>query len=179
MRSVATTFELRGAKTLLRLFDKTDVSEAYIGWLNDPEVVRFSNQRFVRHDVNTSLQYLATFTGTANLFLAIRRLDAEPLIGTMTVYRAPAHGTADVGIMIGERSAWGKGYGQDAWSTLVNWLFGEGGARKVTAGTLARNVGMVRIMERSGMHCEGVRRAQEIVDGRPEDILYFARFRDA
>jgi ribosomal-protein-alanine N-acetyltransferase len=55
----------------------------------------------------------------------------------------------------------------------------DGGMRKVTAGTLDCNGAMLRLMEKSGMHHEGSRRRQEIVDGREHDILYFARFRDA
>jgi RimJ/RimL family protein N-acetyltransferase len=38
---------------------------------------------------------------------------------------------------------------------------------------------MLRLLERSGMALEGIRRAQEIVEGRAEDIMYFARFRDS
>ena len=38
---------------------------------------------------------------------------------------------------------------------------------------------MRRLAEHSGMHEEGARRRQEIVDGREHDILLFARFRDA
>ena len=47
----------------------------------------------------------------------------------------------------------------------------------MTAGTLACNLGMRRLMERSGMQLEAVRREQEIVEGRAEDLLYYARFR--
>ena len=46
----------------------------------------------------------------------------------------------------------------------------------VTAGTLACNLGMVKLMERSGMTLEGVRKAQELVDGVPEDVVLYARF---
>ena len=82
------------------------------------------------------------------------------------------------GILIGERTAWGQGYGLDAWSSLLGWLLTERGLRKVTAGTLDCNAPMLRLMEKSGMHTEGARRRQEIVKGAEHDILYFARFRD-
>jgi RimJ/RimL family protein N-acetyltransferase len=168
--------ELKGGKVLLRPFGREDITDAYIGWLNDPAVVRFSNQRFLEHDRSSCEKYLASFAGTDNLFLSIRELDGELAIGTMTVYISRHHGTADVGIMIGDTAFWGGGYGQDAWNTLVNWLLEHDSIRKVTGGTLSCNRAMARIMERSGMRLEAVRKAQEIVEGAEQDILYFARF---
>ena len=50
--------------------------------------------------------------------------------------------------------------------------------RKVTAGTLSVNAPMLKLMERSGMTREAVRRDQEIVEGAPVDVVYYARFRD-
>jgi RimJ/RimL family protein N-acetyltransferase len=48
--------------------------------------------------------------------------------------------------------------------------------RKVTGGTLRCNAAMVRIMQACGMQPDGVRAGQELVDGEPQDVLYFARF---
>lgn len=157
-------------------FGPDDISEDYLGWLNDPEVVRFSNQRFVRHDCETASRYLASFSGSDNLFLAVRDIQSEILIGTLSAYRSRHHGTADIGIMIGARAIWGRGYGEAAWSGLLGWLLGDGGTRKVTAGTLRFNHAMVRLMEKSAMTVEGLRRAQEIVGGKTHDILLYAKF---
>lgn len=169
-------FPLDGKKVRLTRFTATDITDNYIGWLNDPVVTRFSNQRFLCHDRTSSERYLASFDGTPNLFVSVRRLDDGRAIGTMTAYISPHHGTADVGILIGDRSAWGSGFGQDAWDTLTNWLASHPGIRKVTAGTLACNAPMIRLAERSGMELEGRRSGQELVDGEPVDILYFAHF---
>lgn len=168
--------ELHGRSVWLRPFGAADITEAYIDWLNDPQAVRYSNQRFARHTRESCERYLASFAGSANLFLSVRLPFDDRAIGTMTAYRCLPHGTADVGILIGDTSVWGHGHGQDAWDTLTGWLLVQPGMRKVTAGTLDCNRGMRRLAERSGMTLEGVRHAQELVDGRPCDILYYARF---
>lgn len=165
---------LQGAKVALRPFEAQDITAAYLGWLNDPVTMRLSNQRFRRHDADSSLRYLRSFEGSPNLFLAIDAKDGRRL-GTMTAYISPPHGTADLGILVGERSAWGQGYGLDAWRTLMEGLLAHG-VRKVTAGTLACNHGMLAIFRKSGMREEGRRERQEIVDGAEHDILYYARF---
>jgi RimJ/RimL family protein N-acetyltransferase len=172
-------FLLKGEKVLLRSFTASDINDTYIGWLNDPDVVRFSNQRFLKHDQDTSSRYLASFEGTDNLFIGVRRLHDSNPIGTMTAYVSHHHGTVDAGILIGDKSVWGMGYGQDAWNTLTNWLLAREDIRKLTAGTLACNHGMIKLMERSGMHHEATRKEQEIVEGQAVDILYYAKFHSA
>jgi len=167
---------LTGSRVEVRPFAESDLTGDYVAWLNDPEVVRYSNQRFRTHTLESCRQYLAGFAGSVNQFLSIRSRETDRAIGTMSVYHVPQHGTADVGIMLGDRAEWGKGIGQDAWTLVIDWLVGDGGLRKVTAGTLGCNIPMLRLMQRSGMHEEAIRRAQELVDGRPEDIIHYARF---
>ncbi|MFJ9450922.1 GNAT family N-acetyltransferase [Herbaspirillum sp. NPDC101397] len=170
---------LVGEKVKLSPFVEEDIGETYLSWLNDPRILRFSNQRFLRHDHASSLNYLQSFSGTDNLFVALRRREDDMMIGTMTAYLSRAHGTVDVGLLVGEAAVWGGGYGFDAWRTFCDWLFATRGIRKLTAGTAVVNKGMIRIMERYGMHLEATRVAQEIIEDEAVDILYYAKFRDA
>jgi [ribosomal protein S5]-alanine N-acetyltransferase len=170
---------LHGRQVVLRPFGAADITPAYVGWLNDPRVVRYSNQRFRHHDAAGCAAYLAGFDGGDNVFASVRRAADDRAVGTMTAYRSRHHGTADIGILIGECSVWGQGFGQDAWDTMLGWLAAQAGLRKLTCGTLACNAAMRRLAERSGMALEATRRAQEIVDGTPQDMLLYARFTDA
>jgi ribosomal-protein-alanine N-acetyltransferase len=167
---------LDGAKVSLRSFQESDITQTYINWLNDPLVVRYSNQRFRHHTVESSRQYLATFSKSEHLFFAISDLASLEVLGTLTVYRNLHHGTADIGIMVGHSASWGRGVGSDAFCTVAQALERSGQIRKLTAGTLAENKAMVRIMDRAGFELEGARRGQELVMGRPVDLLYYARF---
>jgi len=169
---------LVGDKVRLRPFGPDDITETYIGWLNDPVVTRYSNQRFRTHTRRSGEAFLAGFDGSPNLFLNLRAATTGEAIGTMTAYANPYHGTCDVGIMIGARECWGGGYGQEAWNLLTGWLLYQRGVRKLTAGCLAANVAMVRLMERAGMAPDGVRKGQEIIDGEPIDIVHYAKFAD-
>ena len=168
--------DLTTPRLRLRPFQPDDITAAYLGWLNDPEVTRFSNQRFRQHTAESSAAYLASFVGTANSFLLIEQSSEGRPIGTATVYRSPQHGTADIGLMVGERNCWGQGYGREAWQGVLQALLREPGMRKLTGGTARPNQAMVRIMEESGMELEAVRSRQELIDGQPVDLLYYARF---
>lgn len=169
--------QLLGRKILLRPFLQSDITPEYISWLNDPEVVRHSNQRFIRHTEASCRAYWNSFLATPNLFLSVRTMTDDDLpIGTMTAYVSLPHGTVDIGILIGRKSVWGTGVGQDAWDTLVNWFTEHRRIRKVTAGALSSNKAMIRIMERSGMHCEAIRPKQELLDGEPLDVHYYGKY---
>jgi RimJ/RimL family protein N-acetyltransferase len=169
---------LSGAKVRLCRFGEADITAEYLSWLQDPDVVRFSNQRFRRHDEQSSRNYLASFADSGDLFLSVRNLENGHAIGTMTAFVSMPHKTADMGILIGDRGVWARGMGRDAWTLLLEWLLQHARIRKVTAGCAAGNVGMVRLMEHAGMHHEATLRQQEIIDGRPHDLVYYARFRD-
>jgi RimJ/RimL family protein N-acetyltransferase len=164
------TLQLQGRLVTLQPFTVADITPDYVGWLNDRALMKFSNQRFRDHGIETCRAYQAGFAGSGNLFMAIRADGA--LVGTMTVYRSAQHGTADIGLMIGAGT--GRGLGRDAWATMLDYLLRD--TRKVTGGTLACNPAMIRIMQACGMVADGVRKGQELVDGVPQDVLYFARF---
>lgn len=160
----------------LRSFEEGDIDEQYLKWLKDSEVTRFSNQRFNRHTLESCASYLRTFQGNQNSFLMIEHKKDKARIGTMTIYRSPHHGTADMGIMMGNREYWGEGLGLEAWNAALEKLLSEAGIRKVTGGTARVNIGMVKIMERSGMVLEAIRQKQELIEGEAIDILYYAKF---
>jgi len=167
---------LAGERVLVRPFTYGDISEAYLGWLRDPEVVRFSSQRFRVHTLETCQAYQASFKDSANHFLAICDRTSGAILGTLTVYRSVPHGTADIGIMVGERKVWGQGIGAEAFCLVLSALKASGAIRKITAGTLAINRGMVRIMEKAGMRHEATRQAQELLEEVPVDVVYYATF---
>lgn len=163
---------LIGAVVELRLFAPDNLTDSYLGWLRNPQLMRFSNQRFNTHNMESCRAYLASFVNTNNMFLAIYYEGI--FIGTMTAYCTTLHGTADIGLLISEDMQ-GKGLGRDAWATLMGHFLATG-IRKVTGGTLRCNTAMVRIMQGCGMQADGVRVAQELVDGSPHDMLHFAKF---
>jgi len=168
---------LPGEKVLLKPFHALDICPEYINWLNDPLVVKYSNQRLRIHTRESCEAYLASFSGTQNRFIKIEQKHDGSFVGTMTAYVSVPHRTVDVGILLGCTTVWGKGVGQDAWNTLLGWLLNQPAVRKVTAGAMRCNEAMVKIMERSGMIFEAVRPQQELLDGIPQDLVYYGIFR--
>ena len=153
-----------------------DISKEYLAWLNDQSAMRYSRQSEQSHSRLSALSYLASFDDTGNLFLAIDDVGADKAIGTMTVYIEKHHGTADIGILIGERNVWGKGFGFDAWLTIMDHLSKSREIRKITGGAVSLNAGMIKVMERAGMTLEATKKAQRVIDGQLADEVLYAIF---
>jgi len=160
-------------------FSEKFLSSRYVTWLNDQEVVRFSEQRFRKHTLESCRQYLQSFEHSPDHFWAVvSRISEEGHIGNITAHVDLQNRLASVGILLGEKKVWGKGYGTEAFSLVVDFLFNEKGMRKVTAGTMAPNTGMRRIMDRLEMQGDGTRRKHFLLDGKEVDVLYSALFRE-
>lgn len=158
-------------------FSEAYLSSRYVSWLNDQEVVRYSEQRHRRHTLESCRQYWQSFKDSPHFFWAITTVDPKiGHIGNINAYIDKFNSTASMGILIGERTVVGKGYGLEAWMAVCNYLLYDIGIRKVTAGTLAVNKGMLRIMEKSGMVADGRWIRQCVVDGEEVDIIFAALF---
>lgn len=158
-------------------FSAEHLTPRYVSWLNDPEVVRYSEQRHRVHTLETCRRYFESFADSPHFFWAVLVRDAFlGHIGNMNGHVNVENRFADVGILIGERNAWGNGYGLEAWRAVCGYLLEEAGMRKVTAGAMAVNKAMVRIMWRSGMVEDGRRIQHYLLEGREVDVVHAAMF---
>ena len=158
-------------------FERKHITARYIDWLNDPDVVRYSNQRFMIHTKKTCEEYLATYDNSPDFFWAIiEKTNNYGHIGNINAHIDINHNTADIGILIGEKIVWGRKYGLEAWKAVCDYLFIVKSIRKITAGTLACNKGMIKLAKKSGMKEEGRRLRQEIVVSEEVDVVYFGTF---
>ena len=80
----------------------------------------------------------------------------------------------DMGIMIGSENE-GKGYGLEAWSSLMSYLLTEK-VSKVTAGTVKENLGMMKIMKMSGMIIDHERMKE--IDDNKSNLVYAYKLKE-
>ena len=166
-------------RLIIEPFSEKFLTERYLNWLNDPEVVRFSEQRFMKHTLDSCRAYMRSFDETPHYFWAlVSRSTEEGHIGNMNSYVDMQNLVADIGILIGDKGLWGKGYGSEAFLGVADHLFRHQGVRKVTAGTVGANAGMLKIMEKAGMREDGRRSKQVLLDGREEDLVHGSLFRE-
>jgi len=163
-------------RLILKAFSDDLLSERYVGWLNDADVVRYSEQRHQEHSVGTCRHFIQSFkSGPNHLWAIIEMVKGLGHIGNINTAVDAANKVADIAILIGEKQAWSTGLGFEAWTAVVDHLLGAGGMRKVTAGCMADNKGMLAVMEKSGMTEEGRRVGNFLLDGKPVDLVMVAK----
>ena len=137
-------------------FGEERITERYVSWLNDAEVVAQSVQRYRNHAIETCRAYLASFQASDDQFLAIVcKSDELGHIGNMTIRVDARNGLADLSILIGEKRAWRKGYATEAVLRLLEYVFDDLNKHRVIATTDCLNDRSIALLERVGMRREG------------------------
>ncbi len=156
-------------------FSERHFSDDYISWLNDPEVVRYSEQRHRLHDRESCSGYVVSFDSGPNLLWAIEIVESSAHIGNVSATFDINNRIADIGILIGASGLRGTGYGRLAWEGALNYLTQREDLRKVTGGCLEPNAAMVKIMRKCGMEEDGKRPDHFIFEGRAASLLFFSK----
>ncbi|MFC7322082.1 GNAT family N-acetyltransferase [Halobacillus campisalis] len=90
----------------------------------------------------------------------------------------PITRSAEIGLNIGERSFWGKGYGQDIIKTMLKHLFYTLNVRRVQLDTWSGNHQAIRLYEKCGFKHEGKLRQNEFIDGEYYDTVLMGLLRE-
>jgi RimJ/RimL family protein N-acetyltransferase len=110
---------------------------------------------------------------------AIRTLSDKRLIGLIGLYTVfQPQREAFIGIQIGEREYWGKGYGTDALRVLLHYAFGELNLYRISLSVLEGNERAMRSYEKCGFRYEGRERQAWAYDGRRWDEIYMGLLRE-
>lgn len=130
-------------------FTDKHLTQEYVDWLNNPELMKYSEQRHLSHSLSSCLDYINSFKGTDNILFAVVDNKTGKHVGNINAHVDARNRVADIGILI---AYGGKGYGLSAWNQMMEVLFSSPlRIRKVTAGTMQENEGMLKIFKKSGM----------------------------
>ena len=154
-----TRSKLKGRKVILRDKCSEDAERDY-KWKSDPEIaqldatlpVQISLPQF--RALHIYQPPLADWGGRS---FAIDTLDGEHIGNCMYYNLDKRMRSIEIGIIIGERSYWNKGYGTEAVSLLVKHIFQELRIEKIHLHTLEWNLRAHRAFEKCGFCASGVR----------------------
>lgn len=155
-----------------------DVTDEYVAWLNDPAVNRYLESRFVRHTIESTRQFVQSIAdGDDSLLFGIRYVPDGRHVGNIKLGPVDRHHRrAEIGLLVGDRTVWGRGIATRAIGLATRYAFDALGLRKVTAGCYASNVGSRRAFEKAGFVVEAIRKRHFLLDGAPEDAVLLARW---
>ena len=142
-----------------------------VRWLNDKDLMKYSEQRHLTHHDDTQRVYIMMMH-EPHKYMEIHY--GKAVIGTISAH-VDVNDVANVGILVGERGCWGRGLGTEAWQAFCDHLLGNG-IRKIEAGCMEVNFGMIHIFRKTGMQYEGRRHAHFLVGEDTVDEVMYGRF---
>jgi len=142
-------------------------------WYSDPEVSRLTRYQDgpMRPD-EIERFFAARVIGADSFTMAVHLRDTDRLIGSCAFSQLDAdNGSALYHITIGEKDAWGKGYGTDATKLMVEHAFTRLNLHRVALSVFSFNERAIRAYRKAGFVVEG--RAREAIwrEGRYWDEL--------
>ena len=105
-------------------------------------------------------------------FFAIVEKQSGKHIGNIKIAHIhPVHRHADVGIIVGDRACWGKGYAAESLRLVAGYARESLQLHKLTAGIYANNLGSIQAFLKAGFAKEGRFARHWLCDGEYVDGL--------
>lgn len=174
-RADAPVINIRGAKVALGpasravvpLVSRWENDFAVTVWAGDDLVPRTREQAEADYDRYAKGEWRNAFP------FVIYELASMRPIGICDIRHINhAYGTAELGIMIGEPEYWGKGYGTETVTLLLDYAFTALGLHNVMLDTSSYNERAIRAYRRAGFREIGRRREAKRIAGKVYDVVF-------
>jgi ribosomal-protein-alanine N-acetyltransferase len=146
-----------GPITLLPFGQQHLTHSRYIKWLRDYEVVRYLGRDEYLTEISIAEieEYVRRIWENKFVhFFAIELQKEKEFIGTCKISqnseRERNSNFADIGIMLGEKAHWGQGIATMVIKAISVYAFESLNFRKLSAGAISANTGVIRAFEKSG-----------------------------
>lgn len=169
-----------GEKVILRAYRREDVTLAQ-QYLNDAETKKYLMPG-IPYPMTLEEEYKwyeaqSAFKDTYNF--AIEAKEEGIYIGGCGINKIDwKNSVATVGIFIGDKAYWGKGYGTDAMKVLMKFIFEQMNVNKIKLFVYSFNSRAVKSYEKCGFVKEGILRQEIFRDGKYHDEYVMGILRD-
>jgi len=159
--------EIEGERIYLRNLEVEDISRKYISWLNDREVNRFLSVRGQRQSCETVRDYVESFKHSKDkILLGVFLKDNNEHIGNVTFSIDWKNRFGVVGLCIGDKKCWSKGYGGESLECAKELAFEEMGLNRLEASVNVENTMSKKLFGKVGFKVEGRLRQRDRIGNR-------------
>lgn len=165
---------IRGDRCYLRELRLEDAKEeTYYRWMNDPEITQFLESRFFPNSLSEIGEFVNEVNRDSNsCIFAVIESKEDRHIGNVKI--GPInwfHRNAEIGILIGDKNSWGKGFASEVLCLMVQYARGVLNLHKLTAGCYANNIGSLKAFKKAGFSEEGTLKEHYFFRGEYVDAI--------
>jgi RimJ/RimL family protein N-acetyltransferase len=149
--------------------------ELKVRWYEDSEFLRLIDSEAVRPKSADELKADSEqhTRGPAIFSFHVRTLEDDRFIGFINIHRIEWNNASGwLGMGIGDRDYWDRGYGSDALNLILNYAFNELNLYRLGLTVFEYNERAKHVYEKAGFVEEGVQRAALNRDGRRYDVTF-------
>jgi RimJ/RimL family protein N-acetyltransferase len=154
--------------------------EIYANWINDEDVRRYSRNAIpvIKEQVKKWIKPSENHPKETIYFEIYHKEQKRPIgnVGFNHVNWVQRKG--EIGLTIGEKELWGKGFATEAVNLILKYGFEELNLRKIKAGIFEPNIGSVKAAEKAGLKKEGVLKDEIYIDGKHYSAFRYAIFKE-
>ena len=168
-----------GERIFLRPLSDERISTDYISWMQDQDVLQYLTGRQGGYSEGELKEYVIQMNKSPNNHLFGIFLEKENThIGNIKIGNIDSlHKFADLGLIIGNKSLWGKGYATEAITLATEHAFNELHLNKLTAGMVVDNIGSHRAFIKAGYREVGRLKKHVLFKGRYTDTILVEKCR--
>jgi ribosomal-protein-alanine N-acetyltransferase len=167
---------LRSSRLVLRQLSEEDNYSNYYSWMNDLEVTRYLESRFENFSEKKLIEYAKEMNANENiLFYGVFLVKNYKHIGNIKLNVNFHHRRGELGLVIGDKAQWGKGFAVEAINSMVSYAF-KNNLHKITAGCYSDNIGSLKAFEKAGFKIDSRRKRHYIVEDRYNDLIQLVKF---
>lgn len=160
---------IKGKKIVLRALEKDDLRRCW-KWINNPGVTKDMGSSIPKSMHEEEKWYERIQESKKDKVFAIQVNKKH--IGNISLDNIDSHNKrAELGIMIGDKNYWDKGYGTDAIKTLLSMGFNELNLHKIYLHVFPSNKRALKCYEKCGFKKEGVLREHVFKGGKYQDLI--------
>lgn len=165
---------IAGKSVVLTALDPSN-AETVRAWINDPQVNRYMLTGHIPLTPGEELAFYQAVEASASSFVfEIHAQEDMRLIGHVGLDGVDLrHRHGEVGIMIGDRAAQGRGFGRDAIVTVLRFAFDTLGLHRVGIKAREDNERAVHLYASIGFREVGRERECDFAQGRFHDVIEF------
>tara|TARA_A100001388_G_C28452919_1_gene349495 strand:- start:29 stop:565 length:537 start_codon:yes stop_codon:yes gene_type:complete len=162
----------------LKILNVNDITSNYVNWLNDYEIVKFTEQRHFKHNLKKVRQFVREKYKSPKNFLFGIYYEGEHIgnikLGEINTF----HLTSEVSYFIGKKELWGKGIATRCVKRIIKFGFEKVGLKKVTAGYYEINKASKKVLEKSGFKYEGTRKNDRLFENKRCNYINVGRLKN-
>jgi len=164
---------LEGENIFLSPLSAEDELGTYCEWVNDQETTVFMGSGKYPLTVADLKNYIMSFQGSRNgMLLGVFLKKELKHIGNVTLQQADHKDRrAEIGILLGDKKARGKGYATETLGILARHSFNKLNLNKLTAGIVKGNDASQKAFAKAGFKVEGTLREHFYLNGEYIDCI--------